>query len=190
MLVGAIETGELTADEAANLLVLLVNVGTETTSSLRQRPSRPWRCDKTSKATCVPTRKPSPWAIEDVLRHDGPFQFHYRWTPFDTVLGDVTIPARSRVLLMWAAANRPSPDEVVGSPADAEDNGQPPHFAFGRGMHFCIGAHLARLEGRIGVERLLARTSGFALDPNKPVELRPSIFLRRHKSLPVIVTAR
>ena len=109
-------------------------------------------------------------------------------TTTDALLAEHRIPAHSRVLLMWAAANRHSPDDPDELPAGPEGKGSPPHFAFGRGMHFCIGAHLARLEGRIAIERLLARTAAFTLDPDQPPTLRPSIFLRRHASLPVIVT--
>jgi cytochrome P450 len=188
VLADAIDTGQITTDEAVNLLVLLINAGTETTSSLLATSVKTLALRQDLQERLRANPEAIPQAIEDVLRQDGPFQFHYRWTPIDTVLGDITIPAGSRVLLMWAAANRPSPDEGQGPPAEAE--GQPPHFAFGRGMHFCIGAHLARLEGRIGIERLLARTSGFALDPGRSVSLRPSIFLRRHVSLPITLTAR
>jgi cytochrome P450 len=190
VLVDAIDAGQITSDEAVNLMVLLINAGTETTSSLLAASVKTLAVRQDLQERLRADPEAIPQAIEDVLRQDGPFQFHYRWTPTDADLGDVTIPARSRVLLMWAAANRPSPDDGAGQSAVAEDKGQPPHFAFGRGMHFCIGAHLARLEVRVGIERLLARTSGFALDPNRTVTLRPSIFLRRHTSLPVIVTAR
>jgi cytochrome P450 len=59
------------------------------------------------------------------------------------------------------------------------------HLAFGRGLHFCIGAPLARLEARIAIERLLARTSSIELDPHREPERPRSIFLRRHRSLHV-----
>jgi cytochrome P450 len=87
---------------------------------------------------------------------------------------------------MWAAANRPSP----GAPGISHDDGgagTAAHYAFGRGLHFCIGAPLARLEARIAIERLLGRTSRFALDPDNPPLRRRSIFLRRHTSLPVTI---
>ena len=89
---------------------------------------------------------------------------------------------------MWAAANRPSPDGPVDDSDSSEDRGPAPHFAFGKGLHFCIGAPLARLEARIAIEQLLARTASIALDPERPPTRRPSIFIRRHASLPIVVT--
>src|SRR4030095_13637025 len=103
-------------------------------------------------------------------------------------LGDVPIPANSRVLLLWAAANRPSLQESGGAHQDFDDAGPGAHSAFGRGLPFCIGAPLARLESRIAIERLLAQTSRISLDPDHPPVRRPSILLRRHATLPVILT--
>jgi cytochrome P450 len=180
VLAAAIERGELRTDEADGLLMQLFNAGTETTSSLiattvETLARRPDLQDDLR-------RDPSgiPDALEAILREDGPFQFHYRWTTTDTELGGFPIPADSRVLLLWAAANRPGPDGREGAG---------PHYAFGRGIHFCIGAPLARLEARVVVEELLARTSRIALDPDRPPIRRPGILIRRHASLPVVVDA-
>jgi len=89
---------------------------------------------------------------------------------------------------MWAAANRPVPSasELAG-PSEAGPRRTPPHFAFGRGIHFCIGAPVARLEARVALEQLLARTRSISLDPDHPPTRRPSIFIRRHATLPVVV---
>lgn len=189
VLVNGVETGQLRSDEALNLLVLLVNAGTETTSSLLATSVRTLATRLDLQEHLRSNPEDIPEMIEDVLREDGPFQFHYRWTTADVVLGDYRIPAHSRVLLMWAAANRPSVRGSVEKSEAPDDRAQAPHFALGRGVHFCIGAHLARLEGRIAIEQLLARTSAFTLDPERRPVLRPSIFLRRHVSLPVFVKA-
>jgi cytochrome P450 len=183
VLVDGIDSGVLTADEAQNILLQLFTAGIETTSSLianaieilARRPDLQGRLRRHPEHI--------PGALEDILREDGPFQFHYRWTTTDTTLGDVHIPANSRVLLLWAAANRPSPQEPGSALEDVDGPGT--HYAFGRGLHFCIGAPLARLESRIAIERLLAQTSRLALDPDHPSVRRPSILLRRHTSLPV-----
>jgi cytochrome P450 len=185
VLVDAIESQTLASEEAVPLLLQFFTAGTETTSSL------------IATATETLTRQPDlqdrlrrhpeqiPGALEDILRDDGPFQFHYRWTTTDTTLGGVPIPARSSVLLLWAAADRPSPEEAESVQHAVDDSAPGAHFAFGRGLHFCIGAPLARLESRIAIERLLARTSRISLDPDHPPVRRRSILLRRHASLHV-----
>jgi cytochrome P450 len=62
------------------------------------------------------------------------------------------------------------------------------HFAFGRGLHFCIGAHLARLEARLATEQLLARTTDIRLDPRHPPSMRPSLSIKRMTSLAILVS--
>lgn len=86
---------------------------------------------------------------------------------------------------MWAAANRPSPGDPLEPEAEQGVRGPAPHRAFGRGTPVCIGAHLARFEVTIALEQLLSRTAAFTLDPDRPSVRRPSIFLRRHVSLPI-----
>jgi cytochrome P450 len=95
--------------------------------------------------------------VEEVLRHDGPVHhatFRYALEPVE--LGGVTIPARSQVLIGLAAANR---DE--GCYADAEgfdvERGGARHLGFGHGIHHCLGAGLARLEGRLALRSLCVR---------------------------------
>jgi cytochrome P450 family 144 len=131
-----------------------------------------------------------PEALEDILRSNGPFQFHYRYTSVDAVLGGTTIPANSRVLLMWAAANRPARDGSVALTAKGQDVRGAPHYAFGRGLHFCIGAPLARLETKVVTEQILRRTSRITLDEQEEPRRRPSISLRRHVSLSVRLLPR
>lgn len=177
----AIDADEVTNDEVVGMLVQLFTAGTETTQSLTATTIDLLARDPDLQASLRADADRIPDALEDVLRADGPFQFHYRWTPHDTVLGHTAIPAGSRVLLLWSAANQ-------GSAAPVGDR-VPPHFAFGRGIHFCIGSALARLEARVMVEQLLARTSSFRLDPERPPRRRPSIMLRRHASLPLLLEA-
>lgn len=187
VLAEGVESGDVTADEVRDMLVVLVSAGSETTASLIATAVETLALDAElqQRLRREPARIPA--AIEDLLRTDGPFQFHYRWAPADTSLGDTRIPVGSRVLLMWAAANRPSPTEAVPTSEGTDGRGPAPHFAFGRGLHFCIGAPVARLETRIALEQLLARTASIVLDPRDAPTRRPSIFIRRHATLPVRV---
>ena len=187
VLTDAIESQVLGSHEAVALLLQLFTAGTETTSSLIANATETLarRADLQERLRRQPEQIPE--ALEDILRNDGPFQFHYRWTTTDTTLGDVPIPANSRVLLLWAAANRPLPLEPGGTHQTFADADSGAHFGFGRGLHFCIGAPLARLEARIAIERLLAHTSRISLDPDRPPVRRPSILLRRHATLPIIL---
>jgi cytochrome P450 len=184
-----IESGEVTAGEVGDMLVVLVSAGSETTASLIATTIVTLAQDPALQQHLRAHPEELPDALERILRADGPFQFHYRYAPGDTELGGVSIPARSRVLLMWAAANRPAAGDTSPPVVDA-DRGPAPHFAFGRGLHFCIGAPVARLEARIAIERLLEATDHFELDPALPEVRRPSIFIRRHAALPLLVRAR
>ena len=89
-----------------------------------------------------------PMFVEEVLRLEPPFRYHMRVTTKDTHLGAVDIPADSTVLLLWGAASRDAsvferPDEI-----DLEREVPRRHVAFGRGIHHCVGAPLARIEAR------------------------------------------
>lgn len=192
------EQGEISTTEIVGILIQFFTAGTETTQSLiattverlARVPQEQTRLRENVDAI--------PAALEEVLRDDGPFQFHYRWTPAATTLAGTRIPAGSRLLLMWAAANQPPKTTDKARDADRGDSTRAisdatsgtgrgsAHLAFGRGIHFCIGAALARMEARAVIETLLASTRSFTLDPSSPPRRRPSIMLRRHAYLPVL----
>lgn len=188
VLADAVLRGELTDGEAVGILVQLASAGSETTTSLigtsiRHLADDPALQDELRADLALVER-----FLEEMLRLDGPFRFHYRSTPHDTELGGVSIPAGSRVLLMWAAANL---DEREFDHPDQLDLGRPvpkAHLAFGRGIHFCIGAPLARLEARVAITHLLQRTRAIEPDPARPAAHYPNIFLRRLRQLGVRVT--
>jgi cytochrome P450 len=114
-----------------------------------------------------------PEFLERVLKDDGPFQFHSRTTRPGATLAGTSLPAGSLVLLMWASANQDASDMTSS------------HLAFGRGIHFCIGAHLARLEAAIAIEQLLARTSQIDVDPDCPPTSRASLMMARPSAVPI-----
>ena len=107
--------------------------------------------------------------IEETLRCEAPFRGHYRHVRHDTTLRGVDLPAGSHLLLLWSAANRDpdhfeAPDEFRLDRTEAKG-----HITFGKGLHFCVGAALARLEAQIVLRLLLDRTSNIekALPPSK-----------------------
>jgi cytochrome P450 len=127
--------------------------------------------------------------VEEVLRLESPFRYHLRHVPRATELFGVDIPGDSTMLLFWGAANRDPaeyerPDEVV-----LDRRAPRHHLAFGRGIHLCVGAPLARLEAQVVLTQLLERTAHFALDPEAvPVRVN-SLMVRRFSSLPLIAKA-
>lgn len=130
-----------------------------------------------------------PRFIEEVVRLEPPFNFHYRVVQRACRLGGFDLEAEDRLMLSWAAANR---DPAVFEEPDALrlDRRFPKnHVGFGRGAHFCIGAHLARLEAKLVVEATLAATKSLALDGREPVVHARSIFVRRPESLPIRIEA-
>ncbi|MGO9252511.1 MAG: cytochrome P450 [Mycobacterium sp.] len=119
--------------------------------------------------------------IEEALRFEPPFRGHYRHVWRDTTLAGVEVPADSHLLLMWGAANRdPAHFEAPNEFRLNRGSGKG-HISFGKGVHFCVGAALARLEARIVLLTLLDRTTW--IDATDVGEWLPSILVRRRKSL-------
>jgi cytochrome P450 len=125
-------------------------------------------------------------AVEEMLRYDGPVQNStYRYAREDVEIGGTLIPAGATVLVSLAAADRdpgrfPEPDrfDIRRAPQG--------HLAFGHGLHFCIGAPLARMEGRIAVRSLLERFPGLVEDPDaEPPLWLPGSLMRGVTKLPV-----
>ena len=127
--------------------------------------------------------------VEETLRLSTPTQGMFRVVRHDTTVAGVDIPAGSRVVVMYSAANR-DPD-MFDEPQQfcPERDGAANHLAFGRGIHFCVGAALSRLEGTVALEELTRRLSSFELDAANTFEYHPSFMLRGLKRLDVRLTA-
>jgi cytochrome P450 len=124
--------------------------------------------------------------IEETLRFESPFRGHYRHVMRDTTLGGVDLPADSRLLLMWGAANR-DPHQFDNPHAFRLDRrGAKGHITFGKGAHFCVGAALARLEAQIVLRTLLEQTTWIEADDVG--SWLPSILVRRLHHLNLVVT--
>lgn len=115
--------------------------------------------------------------LEEVLRYEPPFRGHYRHVLADTDLRGVELAAGSRLLLLWGAANRDPAhfDEPDRFRLDRASGRR--HIAFGKGVHFCVGAALARLEAGIVIGRLLERTTWVRADDVG--RWLPSLLVRR-----------
>ncbi|MDU0292691.1 cytochrome P450 [Saccharothrix longispora] len=114
-----------------------------------------------------------PGAVEESLRYLTPFASVARATKVATALGGVEIPADRMVLLWPGAANRD--ERRFADPHAFDVRRDPnPHLAFGRGVHFCLGAPLARLEGRVALDILLDRFPHLRADPDRRPVFMPS----------------
>lgn len=187
VLAAAVARGEIGFEAAVGILVQLLGAGSETTTSLIATAVRMLAEDPELQERLRRGTEEVATFLEEALRLDGPFRFHYRSVPRATELGGVAIPANARILVMWGAANL---DRAAYPEPDALDLARPTpksHLAFGRGLHFCIGAPLARLEVKVTVSRLLGQTRRIELDPTQPPRLHPDIFMRRLATLGVRV---
>ncbi|MDX2918167.1 MULTISPECIES: cytochrome P450 [Streptomyces] len=126
-----------------------------------------------------------PAAIEESLRYYSPFAGTARATTVDVELGGERIPADSLVVTFLGVANR---DPKVFTDPDTFDplRDPNPHMAFGRGAHFCIGAPLARLEGRVALNILLDRFPNLRSDPDRPPRFLPSLSMTGPEELPLV----
>jgi len=125
-------------------------------------------------------------AVEEFLRYDGPAKVVVRVAAEDVELRGRTIKAGQRVFLAPSAANRDP--EVFNRPDELDitrnDN---PHIGFGMGMHYCLGANLARLEGSVAIPRVLKRLPTLALG-DEPLQWQPILLTRGLVKLPVRVS--
>lgn len=96
-------------------------------------------------------------AIDEMLRFDAPFQMADRWVDRDTALGAAAIPAGSRVVVVYGAANRDPAAFADPDRFDITRSGTAAHYGFGHGVHRCIGAPLARIVAGVAVGTLLQR---------------------------------
>jgi cytochrome P450 len=189
-LIDAEHEGErLTADELVDQVVLLFVAGHETTVNLigngtlgllRDRAQlERWQADPSIAAQ----------AVDELLRYDPPVQFSRRVTTEDVEVGDRTIAAGTFLFLVLGAANRdPAHWGVDADLLDITRAGAAQHLAFGSGIHHCLGAALARLEGRIALGSLIARFPQIELAAGEP-RWNGRLTLRGLDELPVALGA-
>jgi cytochrome P450 len=172
----------LTDDEIVGMAVFLYAAGNETTSMLISTAL--WLLDRHRDDRQRLQRDPSmiPAAVEEILRYDSPVCQEARATTRDVEIGGTVIPRGKKVLLVYGSANR---DESEFSRSEELDLSREVkrHLAFGEGIHYCLGAPLARLETRVALEEILARVPEYEV--TGPVIWNQASVLRGPVSLPV-----
>jgi cytochrome P450 len=178
---------KLTAVESATFANLIISAGTETVARLLGNAAVVLAANPEQRAELAADAALIPNAVEELLRFEAPSPVQGRWTTRAVELHGEVVPVNSKVLLLTGAAGRderkyPDPDRF--DIHRAIDH----HVAFGYGIHFCLGAALARLEGRIGIEETLRRHPTWEVDHARIVRLHTST-VRGYSQVPITVDA-
>lgn len=180
-LAAACASGDLDDPTALGMMIILFSAGGESTASLIG--SAAWVLATRPEVQAQLREEPERLGafLEEVLRYEPPFRGHYRHVVNDTTLCGAELPAGSRLLLLWGAANR-DPSHFDDPDEFRLDRQNPKgHVSFGKGLHFCVGAALARLEATIVMGQLLERTS--SIDATDVGRWLPSFLVRRLERL-------
>ena len=184
LLAAEIEGQKLSVAELLGFCSLLLVAGNETTTNLIGNAVLSFTEAPETIGRLAADPSLLPQAIEEVLRYRSPVQSMYRVTATDTTLGGLPIPAGSPVVAWIGSANR---DERQFERPERFDIQRSPnrHLAFGQGIHFCLGAPLARLEARIALGAVLSRLPGLTLAAGARLERMESTIIYGLKELPV-----
>ncbi|MBI2703888.1 MAG: cytochrome P450 [Actinobacteria bacterium] len=163
----------LNAHEATIFALLLISAGTETVARLLGWAAVVLDAHPDQRAELAADPALIANAVEELLRYEAPSPVQGRWTTEPVELHGEVIPRGSKVLLLTGSAGR---DERKYPDADRFDIHRhfDHHVTFGYGIHFCLGAALARLEGRIGIEETLARFPTWTVDHDRATRLHTS----------------
>jgi len=146
--------GPMTDAEFGGFFVQLVTAGNDTTKGMLSAGLLTLLRHPDQLAELRADPKLLPFAVEEILRYDNPLHYFRRTATVDTELSGTVIRAGDKVALYYTSANRD--EQVFADPQRFDIRRSPnPHLSFGMGTHFCLGAHLARLEGRVFFAELL-----------------------------------
>ncbi len=175
----------LTTIEILNFCQLLLVAGNETTTNLLSNALLALLTHPDQERVLRQQPALAASMVEEALRYDTPVQLVFRTTTCDFTIRGATIAADSKVALLWGAANRdpeafPDPDrfDITRTPN--------PHVAFGYGIHYCLGAPLARLETRLAMETLLRRMQHIRPDPHGVCDRVENPLLRGLQRFPLL----
>ena len=176
--------GRLSEDELVTTATLLLNAGHEATVNVVGNGMSALLGDAEALAAVRQPDADIPAAVEELIRYDSPLQLFERTAVEDTPVGDVTVRAGQKIAALLGAANR---DPAVFEAPDVFDvrRVDNPHLGFGAGIHFCVGAPLARVELQTSLQTLVQRFPRLALDaaPRR----RPEFVIRGVEALLVTV---
>ncbi len=177
----ACNAGEFDQLTAQLMMIILFSAGGESTSSLLGNAMEILATRPTIQQQLRDKPDLIGSFIEEALRYEPPFRGHYRHVVADTTLGGTNLPAGSRLLLLWGAANRDPAHFDAPHEFRLDRPGGKGHITFGKGAHFCVGAALARLEAQIVLRAVLEQTSWLEAVDIGP--WLPSILVRRREYL-------
>jgi len=180
-LAGRYASGELEQIAALGMMITLFSAAGESTASLLG--SAAWILGTRPQIQLLVRESPTLLSafIEETLRYEPPFRGHYRHVWRDTTLGGMDVPANAHLLLMWGAANRDPMQFEMPNEFRLDRASGKTHLTFGKGVHFCVGAALARLEAHVVLRMLLDRTGW--IEATDVGEWLPSILVRRLERL-------
>jgi cytochrome P450 len=184
-LLGALATacgaGEFEQITAQMMMIILLSAGGESTGSLLGNAMEILATQPHIQQQIRENPDLLDTFIEEALRYEPPFRGHYRHVVADTTLAGTDLPAGARLLLLWGAANRDPAHFDEPSEFRLDRPTGKGHITFGKGLHFCVGAALARLEAQIVLRSVLDRTSRVEAVGIGP--WLPSVLVRRREHL-------
>jgi cytochrome P450 len=178
-------TRRLRRSETTAFALLLFSAGTETVGRLLGNAAVVLAEWPEERAALLEHPELIPNAVEELLRFEAPSPVQGRMTTRDVTIHGVTIPAGAKVLLLTGSAGR---DERAFPDPDRFDvrRSMQHHVSFGYGIHFCVGAALARTEGRVALEETLARFPTWELDRDHVVRQHTST-VRGYSSVRIVL---
>lgn len=173
------DAGCVTDDEVVSILLQLFAAGVESTTALLGNAVKLLASDDELQSMLRAQPDLIPRFVEEAIRLESPFQGHFRVSNEDTTIAGTPVEAGTRLMLLWGSANRDERRFERPERVDLDRENLSMHLGLGFGIHHCIGAGLARLEGRVAIARLLERTRRIRPASQDPASYIRSVMIRR-----------